>query len=381
MKITDSMSKAGHKIINQSGDTCEIYLYGIIGKLMDIDMDQLIPEIENCRKTGIRNFKFFVNSNGGDVLQCQALWNYLNRSDINVTWVVDGIAASAAYDMMTNPKHIVLMSKYAKVLVHNVSGFVRGKSQQIRQYADVMDTFETEVIDMIANRCGKEKKWVRNNWFDGEDHWLTAQQAIDNKLANEIIDGNYNLNSPPDNLIDPNDVFNFYQNQIINFQMQNNMNQKEIASILNMDVNSDEASVKTALQNLVSKIANFENELNGLKAENQNLKQQLEDANKLRIKNLIDKAIAEKKISVDMRKEYEDMATENYDRTEKIINSLPSIGRIVGQLGSSDGIPEAEKNWTWDDYFKNGKLENLKESRPEHFKELFKAKFNRDYQG
>jgi len=377
------MPKKVNQILNQLNESCcEVYLYGIIGRFMDIDTNLLIPALEDCRKSGCTNFTFYVNSDGGEVVQCQALWNYLNRSDINVTWVVDGVAASCGYDMMTNPKHTVCMAKYSKLMVHKVSGFASGGSKDIRNYADTMDLFEADIVDMIANRCGITKDEVIATYMDGSDHWLTPQQAIDAKLCDKMIEGCDSMEEPPSSMCNPNDIYNYFQNQIINLQTnKTSMDHKEIAPILNLDVNSDEKAVKTGIQNVVAKATRLETENGTLKTEKEALQNQVNTMNQAKVKNLIDGAVTAKRIGEDMRDTYTEMANENYERAEKVINSLPVVGRIANELGSGNNgsVPGAEKDWTWDDYHKKGKLENLKATNMEHFKNVFKAKFNRDF--
>lgn len=375
------MPKKVSEILNQLNDSsCEVYLYGIIGRWMDIDTNQLIPSLEQVRKGGCTNFTFYVNSDGGEVTQGQALWNYLNRNDINVTWIVDGIAASMAALVMTNPKHTVLMCPYSKLMLHNASGAVCGNSKDIRAYADVMDLFQKDVVDMLATRCELDAAKINSLYMDGSDHWLTPEMAVQAKLCNEIIDGMDGVVEPPPSLVDPSDIYNYFQNQIINLKTTNSMDHKKVAPILNLDVNSDEGTVFSGIQNVVAKATRLETENTTLKTEKAALETQVSALNQTRVKNLIDGGISSKRFGEDMRATYTEMATENYDRTEKLINSLPSIGKVVDSLNAgSSSIPATEKDWTWDQYHKAGKLQNLKATNMEHFKNLFKAKFNRDY--
>ena len=106
-------------IINKvGGDTAEIYMYGVIGAGLDIDANVVVGEMEKMRRGGIRNFRFYVNSEGGEVTQGSVLFNYLDRTDISVEWVVDGIAASMMAMLITNPKHKVKAAKYAGFMYH-----------------------------------------------------------------------------------------------------------------------------------------------------------------------------------------------------------------------------------------------------------------------
>ena len=375
------MPKKVSEILNQLNDSsCEIYLYGIIGRWMDIDTNYLIPELESMRKSGCTNFIFYVNTDGGEIIQMQALWNYLNRTDISVTWIVDGLAASSGADLITNPKHTVKMAKYSKIMLHKVSGCVCGSSQDARRYADQMDLLEADIIDMISNRCGKTKDEVTALYFDGQDHWLTPQMALDAKLCDEIIDGVDGMEEPPACLTCSDDLYNYFQNQILNFKKVDTMDHKKVAPILNMDVNSDEAAVLTGIQNVAAKATRLETENGTLKTANETLQNQVNVMNQAKVKTLIDGAIASKKFGEDMRADYTAMAVENYERTEKVISGLTSVGRIANQLGGENsGVPASEKDWTWKDYHKNGKLENLKATNLEHFKSLFKNEYHRDY--
>jgi len=376
------MPKKVSEIVNQlNGSCCEVYLYGIIGRWMDIDTNILIPELERCRKSGCTNFTFYVNSDGGEVTQGQALWNYLNRSDITVTWIVDGIAASMAAQIMTNPKHTVCMAKYSKIMLHKASGCVCGSSKDVRAYADIMDLFETDIVNMLATRCEVEASAIIKLYMDGSDHWLTPENAIAAKLCDKIIDGVDGMEEPPASLIESNDIYNYFQNQILNFKKVDTMDHKKVAPILNMDVNSDEAAVLTGIQNVAARATRLETENGTQKTTIETLTNQVNVMNQAKVKNLIDTAIiVDKKFGEDLRNEYTAMAVENYERTEKVISSMPKVTRISNHLGGEGNgtIPEGEKTWSWDDYHKNGKLENLKATNKEHFKNLFKAKFNRD---
>ena len=49
---------------SMSDKTKEFYLYGIIGRYLDIDTNILIQTIESFRKSGVKKFVFYVNSIG-----------------------------------------------------------------------------------------------------------------------------------------------------------------------------------------------------------------------------------------------------------------------------------------------------------------------------
>ena len=215
------------KLINKvDSTTAEIYMYGVIGSGLDIDANVVVAEIENLRKKGCRNFRFYVNSEGGEVIQGSALFNYLDRTDIEVEWVVDGVAASMMAMLISNPKHKVKAAKYASFMYHRVQGSCYGNSDEVRNLAAMIDTFEKSLVDMMASRMKVDAASVKKEFFtDGLDHWMNAEEAMRRGLVDEIISGK-NITSPKE-LVSSKDVFNFYNKQLINYK-QNQKNNRGI---------------------------------------------------------------------------------------------------------------------------------------------------------
>lgn len=371
------------KLINKVDSTiAEIYMYGVIGSGLDIDANVVVAEIENLRKKGCRNFRFYVNSEGGEVIQGSALFNYLDRTDIEVEWVVDGVAASMMAMLISNPKHKVKAAKYASFMYHRVQGSCYGNSDEVRNLASMIDTFEKSLVDMMASRMKVDAASVKKEFFtDGLDHWMNAEEAMRRGLVDEIISGK-NITSPKE-LLSSKDVFNFYNKQLINYkQNQKSMitNKAEIGKLLNIaeaEVNDD--SVMTAVKNVLKSNSELQNQLKTVKAENASLKNQIGELNNAKVKSLIDKAIAEKKFGEDERDSYTRLANTDFELAEKMIGKMKGVERIVDHL-DTEHESEEEKDWTFDDYHKKGKLENLKKTNKEKYNKLYKTRFGRNPQ-
>ena len=371
------------KLINKvDSTTAEIYMYGVIGSGLDIDANVVVAEIENLRKKGCRNFRFYVNSEGGEVIQGSALFNYLDRTDIEVEWVVDGVAASMMAMLISNPKHKVKAAKYASFMYHRVQGSCYGNSDEVRNLAAMIDTFEKSLVDMMASRMKVDAASVKKEFFtDGLDHWMNAEEAMRRGLVDEIISGK-NITSPKE-LLSSKDVFNFYNKQLINYkQNQKSMitNKAEIGKLLNIaeaEVNDD--SVMTAVKNVLKSNSELQNQLKTVKAENASLKNQIGELNNAKVKSLIDKAIAEKKFGEDERDSYTRLANTDFELAEKMIGKMKGVERIVDHL-DTEHESEEEKDWTFDDYHKKGKLENLKRTNKEKYNKLYKTRFGRNPQ-
>lgn len=366
------------RIVNrdQGGKVAEVYMYGVIGAGLDIDTNVIVAQIEQMRRQGIRDFKFFVNSEGGEVVQGCALFNYLDRTDIDVEWVIDGLAASMMAMLITNPRHRVTAARYAKLMYHRVQGSVYGNSAEVRSMAEMIDKFETSLIEMMACRMGKPVDEVRQEFFsDGLDHWLTAEEAKKRGLVDSIIKG-HNIAEPAADIKSARAVFDFYNKQLLNIIKPNTMDRAKIASLLNKqekDIETDEA-LEGAVKAVVDDNATLRNELKAEREKTASLEGQVKTMNEAKVKQLVDNAIAAKKIGEDERDTYIKLATNDFDMAEKILGKMQGVTRVVDQL-QKPAVNEAEKGWTFDDYHKHGKLENLKKDNPQRYSELFEAKY------
>ncbi len=327
--------------------TAEIYLYGIIGAGLDIDTNRLTAEIEALRKVGTRKYIFYVNSDGGEVVQGNSLFNYLDRTDIDVTFIVDGIAASMMAMLITNPKHTVKAAKHAKFMYHRVQGYVYGNSAEVRSHADMIDTFENSLIEMMAARMNTDKETVRSDFFtDGTDHWLSAEQAKERGLVDEILVGGKKMKEPDlAVLTNKRDVYNFYNNQIINIQKQQKMagDKNLYALALGLPQDEDESKVLNHIQALANEKKTMTASLQSKDTEIAELKNRLQAFEKAKVTNLINRAIAEKKIGEDERETYTALADKDFDGVEKIINKLPGVDPVAGKLNREK--PKAGDAW------------------------------------
>lgn len=372
------------KLINKvDSTTAEIYMYGVIGSGLDIDANVVVAEIENLRKKGCRNFRFYVNSEGGEVIQGSALFNYLDRTDIEVEWVVDGVAASMMAMLISNPKHKVKAAKYASFMYHRVQGSCYGNSDEVRNLAAMIDTFEKSLVDMMASRMKVDAESVKKEFFtDGLDHWMNAEEAMRRGLVDEIITGK-NITPSPKELVSSKDVFNFYNKQLINYkQNQKSMitNKAEIGKLLNIaEAEVSDDTVMTAVKNVLKSNSELQNQLKTVKDENASLKNQIGELNNAKVKSLVDKAIADKKFGEDERESYTRLANTDFELAEKMIGKMKGVERIVDHL-DTEHESEEEKDWTFDDYHKKGKLENLKKTNKEKYNKLYKTRFGRNPQ-
>ena len=174
------------EITNHNDNEAEILLYDDIANFDDdkwgyISAKGLINKIKALGN--IQNITLRINSNGGNVFQAQAMYNFLRTHPANVTVRVDGIAASAA-SLVAMAGNKIIMPENSYMMIHNPAGGVMGEADDMREVADILD----KIRDMIANayvaRTGQEREKIIS-LMDAAT-WMTANEAHELNFCDEV---------------------------------------------------------------------------------------------------------------------------------------------------------------------------------------------------
>lgn len=369
------------------GNKVEVFLYGAIesaeqAHLLGIQLKMYEDQYSTCV---VR-----VNSIGGDVLDGLAMWNLLLSTSMSIEFIIDGVAASMAGVIVELPGAKTYMARYSKLMLHRVHCGGEGTVDDIRDTADMAETLENDLIDAISKRTGKTVDEVRAKWFDGRDHWLSAEEALAEKLIDGIVDGDKSI-SLPENL--SNAQAYTYFNNLLNTEQMEFKNKAEFCASLGIDPKStDEAVLAAALKavgekaTLATKVTTLTNQVGtlttdkaALQAKVDTFEQGEKDAQEKEKKKILDNAVSSKKMTAEMRTHYEALFEKDFGTTKAIVESLPSI-QTLGKLTNQD-LPEDRKDWTFKDWQKKDSkgLGEMKKNNIENFKALYKAEFSKDY--
>lgn len=352
-----------------------ILLYGDIGENRRVDSGRVVSELltlaAQYKKIDVR-----INSNGGDVFNGIAIYNALRTSKADITIYVDGVAASMAGIIALCGKPLY-MSPYAKIMLHSVSGGAYGNVSDLRSVATMMESLEKDLSQMIAGRCGMSAEAVRSKYFDETDHWLSAQEAVNMKLA----DGIYELPDVPGlpmgDLQSTQDIYNYFNNRLLwQPQNQNNMSLiDQIRAIPTFAGITDEAGIVAKVRELDNKAAGAD----ALQKANDAYKQKIADAESAEIKAVLDKAVSDGKITSEQLPTFTNLMKTDRKNTEALLASMKPApkNRMVNFIGQ--GGVEGLAGKSWDELDKEGKLGVLKETDKELFMAKFKEKFGVDY--
>lgn len=129
----------------------------------------------------VKDWDVYVNSMGGhvgDALAMHDLIQDLNKKGYSIDTHVRGMAASAStYVAMAGRKGGRTVSQNSSMLIHNVSGGIRGNVNEIENYAKAMRKFNDCIVDFYTNKTGLSKT-VISNMMDAET-WMIGQDIVD----------------------------------------------------------------------------------------------------------------------------------------------------------------------------------------------------------
>lgn len=357
--------------INKSGSIPEILLYGLIGEWQEVDSNQFVSELKKLEQEYDR-INIRISSAGGDVFQGITIFNSIKNSPSEIHTYVDGIAASMA-SIIALGGHTCHMAKNSMMMIHRVSGSIRGDADKLRQTAALLDELETTLIQIYAERTGKDEATIRNTWLNGNDVWFTAKQAIAENLADEIYDGPI-TKKPTAKIKGENELWQFYSLQITN-QINKDMELNQFINLFSLPENAKQEDVITAIQNQSNLISDLKNQLTALSEEKEKLVKQLENENKSKIENLVNNSIKEKRITENQRSVYLTLAHSNYEATASALSSIQPYVSISSQLQASNNEDEYK---TFSEYQKKAPalLADMKKNNYEKYLNLLNKEFN-----
>ena len=317
-------------------DAACILLYGEIGEYGRVNSADIARELVEAEAGG-RRIDVRINSVGGDVFTGIAIFNAFRQSAADITLYVDGVAASMASAIASCGKP-VKMSRYARLMIHSPSGGAYGNAAELAGYIDMLRSLEDTLCDIYTGRCRKSKDEIRSEWFDGKDHWFTAQQALDLGLIDEIYDADP---VPEDST--PEQIYTLFNNRLKQPQNENQMNFEELKKRPSFkDCATDE--------DVLRHIAHLETEAGKVPG----LESKVTAFEEKEINDLLDTAVADERITEDQRPTYQALLKADRVNGEAALKGLRPKKKVTDVLD----VPDDKRQGSWETRMAeiNGKL-------------------------
>lgn len=180
----------------------KVYLYGVIGYDWWTDTDntaqRFIQDLNTAAESNDR-VEVRVNSVGGDVHEGLAIMSAIRDCKVPVDGFNDGVAYSMAGPILISCDNVKMASN-ALFMAHSASTFAWGNAIELREQADILDKYDDSLADAFAKRLDISKDDVKAKYFDGKDHFYTADEALEEGFIDEILE---NVSSKlPENIRD-----------------------------------------------------------------------------------------------------------------------------------------------------------------------------------
>jgi len=194
------MKKPFYSIVNNKSDQKgRIDIYGVIGPDWWGEGNEAKKFIRDLSilENQFERIDIHINSPGGSIWDGLPIFNAIRASKKDIHTYVDGIALSMGA-MIALAGHTVHAAKGSIMMLHNASGAAWGNSKQMRSTADMLDTHDKVLSELIADRTGKTPEDVLSLWMNYEDTFFSSQEALEAKLIDVIED--YNADEMPENV-------------------------------------------------------------------------------------------------------------------------------------------------------------------------------------
>ena len=133
-----------------------------------------------------REINLYINSPGGSVTAGLAIYDTMQFVTCDVATYCVGIAASMAAVLLTagtKGKRYALPN--SDVMLHQVSGGAQGPANDVERTVEYMFRLKKRLIGIVAHHTGKTEEQIQTD--SDRDYWITAQQAKDYGLVDEVV--------------------------------------------------------------------------------------------------------------------------------------------------------------------------------------------------
>ena len=176
-----------------NSDVADLYLYNVIDDFAyegySDSAESILKDINSLGN--IKTLNVFINSPGGSVFEGISIKNMLERQKLKgcfINVVIDGLAASiASVIAMAGDK--ITMPENALMMIHRASCGCMGNADDFAKQIEVLNKIDLVLTNTYVTRSnGLLTEEDITNMFNSGDTWLTAQEAKNFGLCDEITE-------------------------------------------------------------------------------------------------------------------------------------------------------------------------------------------------
>lgn len=134
-----------------------------------------------------RDINMFINSPGGSVIAGLGIYDTMQYVAPNVATICTGLAASMGAVLLCAGEHGKRTClPHSRVMIHQPSGGMQGQFSDMEISYNLIKDLRKELYEIMASHTGKKFKDIEKD--SDRDNWMTATQAKEYGLVDEVLD-------------------------------------------------------------------------------------------------------------------------------------------------------------------------------------------------
>lgn len=327
----------------RNGRKADVRIEGVIASYEKANAREFEAQVSQLIAGGIADAHVYIDSEGGSVLEAKRLVGALRKFSGRITGEGGPAVMSAATYVGLHLDEF-RVQKNTAYMIHKPKGAVVGDEDEVRAELKGLEDVTKEYRAAYAKKTGKTEDEIEALWSKG-DRWYTGEEAVAEGFVDGLVDDDQDE-------LDEEAVMRIAAcgcpaNKLPKASLANNqttMDIKAVAASLGMPLTSTEAEVNARIS--------------ALKLENDRHIAAAEALRKTEAKSILDKAIAERKLTEAHRAAYEVKFAASFDATKAEVEGLtaaPNVAREVAagaaaEAGAAGAVTKGRESWGYKEW-------------------------------
>lgn len=303
--------------VTNNADTAKVLITGEIGSGFWSD-GYTFEKFKNDINGDFSNIEIDIASLGGDIFTALAIHDEMKKNPAHIKVRISGATASAGTVIAMGGDEIEI-TENSRFLIHRASTFVDGNVEEIEKAADVLASYDEQLVNIYQKKTGKRKTQIID--LMKQEKFLTSQEAIDWGFVNRIV-----------------------KNKVTN--KKEKMETDNIKTLLNV---ADDSLIEAEIISLIA----FKNDVEAKRLTDE----------KAKLTNLVEQAITAGKIKADAKEAFLAMT---YEAAETIINNIVIPAVVNTTPIATTQEPAVTKDVFFDNYKKNVYKNNIDKMKADY---------------
>ncbi|WP_417366880.1 ATP-dependent Clp protease proteolytic subunit [Flavobacterium beibuense] len=345
----------------------EIRISGVIHQ-WENNAAQFKASIDQLITKGIKDVRLYINTPGGSVFEANEIANEIKRFKGTITGYGGALVASAG-SYLALICNTFEMAENGQYMYHKPIGNLQGNEDSVESSLKLLKNLTNQYRTAYSEKTGLSEDEIESRWAKG-DVWLTAKQAMEQGFITSVS-GKEKVTEDQRALFVACGApkIPIKDNEKPKETEQENtftdMNRNQIISLLKLDANATDEQIQAAL----SRQAETASEAEALKLQAQNNV-------KTQVGELVDKAIADKKITAEQKDTYVKLGLQDPTSVKAVLDAMQPLEKP--QPTAEATANKGREKWTLDDYLEKdpNALAELEKTDPKKFIALNEEHYN-----